>query len=412
MDKDTRANVEALIALGYKDQKIARRLGLTRYSVRQVMYATAGYKPPEAEVRVKYSEKGDKAEASGVVAADSMEHSLDALLEQLDVDLELWAVDRWVGNRWGSTEKPMWQVKAWFKRKPHEEVNLEQLIKRLEDGSPVQPLSFIPFNRQSRKPGRCLEISIADPHFGMRTFAGASGHNYDFDSAAKLWKVSIDKLIDRAMPFGLFDEIVFVAGNDYLHVDGVFHTTTAGTPQPEADAWQNTFERGEELLISTVKGLSKLAPVKVVVVPGNHARQSEFALGRVLNAYFHNDANVEVDCGAEPYKFHFYGVNLIGYEHGHSIKAHRLASLMANERPDAWACTWQREWHCGDQHRESAQFSEFGVNIKYLPSFATWNSWAKIKSFSWAHRASLGFVYDKVDGLISTPQVNAREIYG
>jgi hypothetical protein len=41
---------------------------------------------------------------------------------------------------------------------------------------------------------------------------------------------------------------------------------------------------------------------------------------------------VTVDASASPYKFFHYGVNLIGFDHGHSIRqAVRLAALMANE---------------------------------------------------------------------------------
>lgn len=64
----------------------------------------------------------------------------------------------------------------------------------------------------------------------------------------------------------------------------------------------------------------------------------------------HNDANVTVDASASPYEFLHYGVNLIGFDHGHSIRqAVRPAALMANECRQAWSQTVYREWHLGDQ---------------------------------------------------------------
>ena len=58
----------------------------------------------------------------------------------------------------------------------------------------------------------------------------------------------------------------------------------------------------------------------------------------LTNAWYHNDKNVTVECDESPYKFHQFGVNLIGFEHGHSVQPVRLAALMANEcRLNGWA---------------------------------------------------------------------------
>lgn len=383
----------------------SRGYPVTRHQVRKIMKRVeVGSAEPGTHVT---GTKCDGNEMEVTVNTDEQVKTLDDLCRVAEIDLEIWNVTKWVANTWAGK----WQTKAWLARKTHEQSNIEALLDDLRANSPVVPHRWPGYRQTTSGRVRALEIAIMDPHFGLRAFKGASGDDYDFDSAERIWWSSIEKLLMRARYFGPFDKICFVAGNDFLHADNVFHTTTQGTGQPEMDAWHHTFERGEELLIKTILTLSKEARVDVIMVPGNHARQSEYALGRVLNAYFRNDENVMVDCSASPYKFWRFGVNLVGFEHGHSIKAPRLGSLMANECKDDWAQTWQREWHCGDQHRESAVFSDFGVNTKYLPSMVTWNEWHKIKSFSWAHRASLGFVYDEYDGLISTPQVNARELY-
>jgi ribonuclease HI len=407
--QDLAARIKELSAQGHKDWKIEQILkseghDITRHRIRCIyegLRKVVGH-------NISIDEDGDSAEVSGVVEAESKTKSLDQLLKLAEVDMDAWYVKRWIANTWAGN----WQVKAWLYRKTHEERNLEALITRLEELSPVEPSKWRLFQHNIGQQ-RALEISVMDPHFGMRAFSPASGHEYSHTIAEDLWWNGIEMLLERARPFGPFWQICFVAGNDFLHADNVFHTTTEGTGQPEMESWHHTFAKGEEMLIATVLRLKKIAPVHVVMVPGNHARQSEFALGRILNAYFRNDEDVSVDCSPAPYKFWNFGCNLVGFEHGHSIKPNKLASLMASECADVWSDkVWQREWHCGDQHRESVTFSEFGVNIKFLPSMVTWNEWHKIKGFSWQHRASLGFVYDAECGLISTPQVNARELYG
>lgn len=414
-----KANVRSAMNDGWKDYRIWQwhqdhgyGHGLTRHRIRQIMHEIESESGAveEKEFIKDIKENDDTMEVGGICQA----RSLEALLALMDADLDTWVVDRWTGAQWGKGN--LWHVRAWFKRKTHEQSNLEELIEELKEHGPVgDHTTHVDWKDSDNKMHRALEVSIMDPHIGLRAFKGPSCDDYDRTKAEYLWWYSIEKLIERAMrhtSMDIFERIVFVAGNDFLHADNVFHTTTAGTGQPEMDSWHHTFEKGEKLLIHTVNYLKKCAAfVDVVMVPGNHARQTEFALGRILNAYFHNDPLVKVDCGGEPYKFWDYGVNLIGYEHGHSIKPNAMAGLMANEMAHVWPDTWQREWHRGDQHREGVLYSEGGVVIKHLPSFVAANEWHKIKGFSWQHKASQGFVYDKHNGLICTPQVNAKEVF-
>ena len=147
------------------------------------------------------------------------------------------------------------------------------------------------------------------------------------------------------------------------------------------------------------------------MVAGNHARQSEYTLGRFLSAYYRNDKNVTIDASASPYKFEHYGVNLIGFEHGHSIKQQvRLAALMANECRDAWAQTVYREWHLGDQHRKGSSkpsvHEEQGVSVEFLPGLVMPNEWHRLKSFNWQKRMGMAFIWDKEAGPTMRLQAN------
>jgi len=150
--------------------------------------------------------------------------------------------------------------------------------------------------------------------------------------------------------------------------------------------------------------------VEIYSIPGNHDRSTSFMLGRVLNAYFRNDNNVTIHADDSPYKFHRFGVTLIGFEHGHSIPPIRMAGLMANEVPHDWAATEYREWHIGDQHRKGSArpsvFEEQGVSVEFLPGITAPNEWHRLKSFNWQKRGSMAFVYDEKAGPIARLQVN------
>jgi hypothetical protein len=387
---------------------IARRLNLTRHSVRTILSSSS--RPFVSPLNQRWDEGDKGAEASGVVEAPDRRHALESLLASIGVDQTVWRVKRWVANRWGDPGRFNWQTKAWLERIAPEESRLDELISRLEAAAPIDPAPPAP---EVRRSGRALEVSIMDPHFGLRAFAGPAGADYSFEKAESLWWASIWGILERAKQHGPFDRICFVLGNDLMHADNVFHTTTQGTGQPEMDSWTATFIRVEELVLRTINLLLEhAAAVDVLVIPGNHDRQSAFALGRVVSAYYRHCNRVAVTSTGSPYSFWRFGVNLVGFDHGHSIKPSDLPGLMANECRDVWHDVWHCQWHCGDQHREAPQFGGHGITIKYLPSFVAWNEWHKIKGYSWSHRAALGFIYDERGGAIAQVQVNAREVYG
>lgn len=404
MEDDARVEVARLMAEGRGDRYIARVLGITRHGARMLMQKI------DPATGLRQDHKGDTVELSGSVRATSQSQALEALLHDADVDMEEWTVTRWVANMWGQPGNPQWQVKAWLSRKPVETRFIEELLEEISKHGPIVTKPLERINKGPRLTTRALEISIADPHFGMRCFRGPSGSNWDPAIAEDTYFATMTKLIKLAYQFGPFDQIFFVTGNDFMHADNVFHTTTQGTTQPEMDSWHHTLLHAERTLIRAVEKLKLEADiVRVIMVPGNHARQTEFMLGRVLHAYYRNDDSVWVDAGPEPYKFFRFGTNLIGLDHGHSINPVKLGGIMAGERKEDWAYTTYREWHLGDQHRKgvsSPSMEELGVSIEYLPSLVPWNEWHKIKGFSQQKRAAVAFVYDEDEGCIAKLQVN------
>lgn len=245
-----------------------------------------------------------------------------------------------------------------------------------------------------------LELSIPDLHLGMHVWEREGESEYNFEIAERLFLTAIEELIKLSKPFG-FEKILLPIGNDFMHVDGRDQSTTHGTHQGEAAEWRYTFTRGRDLLISAIDRLKKLAPVHVISIPGNHDHDTSISMSYVIQAYYHNDPNVEVEAGPESIRYVRYGDNLIGFEHGRNISPARLAGLMAEDNPEDWAATRHRAWHLGDQHRKGgAWFSELGVEIDYIPSLASVNSWHRWMSYTW-RRAAYAYVWNKTRGPIS-----------
>jgi hypothetical protein len=351
---------------------------------------------------------------------------IDDVKRELNVDAAVWRVKSFEHSNYdvtmkirnpGEADRPFTvqnvRLKVVFERVVPEVVEnaVDRLLARLEGKSPKPPK--IKRLKLGQKSGRnALEIALMDPHYGMRTFRPASDAEWSPEFCAQMVMESLEEIIELAAPFGPFEEIVLPMGNDFFHSDTIWQETTQGTGQPEADAYYNTFVTGEALAIRIVDRVKEIAPVRMYFIPGNHDRTTSFMLGRVLQAYYKNDPDVAVDATPSPYKFHEYGCNLIGYEHGHSVAAIRLAALMANEAPDAWARTKNgyREWHLGDQHRKGSakpsMMEEQGVSIEYLPSITAPNEWHRLKGFNWQKRGTMAFVWNFTRGPLARLQVN------
>jgi hypothetical protein len=200
------------------------------------------------------------------------------------------------------------------------------------------------------------------------------------------------------------DEILLPIGNDLFNIDNKHSTTTAGTPQQVDSRWQQMFYKAKELFIKNIDELSKIAPVKVLMVSGNHDYQTVFYLGAVLEAYYSNNGRVHIDNSPTQRKYHKYGINLIGFTHGNEEKHQDLGLIMATEKPDLWASTKCRQIHLGHFHsRKTTKYldvQEFqGFTIRVLPSLSGTDAWHNSKGYM-SMKSGVAFLYDKDNGLV------------
>jgi len=230
---------------------------------------------------------------------------------------------------------------------------------------------------------------------------------WDLDVADKAIMWAVNEALKVASIYPI-ERILLPVGNDFFHFDGERQKTSGDTPMDNAETWYETLERGQALMIAAVERCAEVAPVSVLVVPGNHDRQTTIHSGQVLAAWFRNDANVTVDAGKETKKAFRYGVSLIGFEHGKYIKAARLPILMASSWPQDWAETKYHEWHLGHRH-SSAVFEEYGVVVEWLPSLIPPDTWHRRSGYLGNRRAARAYVWSKTTGPVSRYSINLPE---
>jgi DNA repair exonuclease SbcCD nuclease subunit len=156
-------------------------------------------------------------------------------------------------------------------------------------------------------------------------------------------------------------------------------------------------------MVAAIDRLMLVAPVKVLVVPGNHDRANALKLGVVLDAWYRNTDRVEVDAGPDLRKYEPYGVNLIGFTHGSEEKHADLPLTMAQEKPAEWARALHKEWHLGHFHKRKQQNftagdTHGGVPVRILPSLSGTDAWHYMKGYVKGQRAAEAYLWSFDNG--------------
>jgi len=361
--------------------------------------------------------------------------TLDQLMAASETDLSTWKVARHIVNKWDVTMKVRendelvpktiqnWQVKAFLERNVkmvREQAIGEIFQEMIEDYKP--PILPLAPKIESIKGGiedkNLLEISIFDLHIGKLAWGGETFENYDVKIARKRFLDSIQKLVQRASGFN-FERILFPVGNDFFNSDTMENTTTKGTQQDEDLRWQKTFRVGVRLLVDAINMLRETGvPVDVLVIPGNHDFERSFYMGSYLEAWFKNDAAVNINNHASPRKYYRYGNTLLGLTHGGEEKEASLPLLMATdiESKPMWSDTKFHEWHLGHIHRKRTVKYEInksrplnedlGVTVRYLSSLTGTEEWHHKKGFVGSTKAADGFVWNHEFGLVAALNTN------
>lgn len=212
-----------------------------------------------------------------------------------------------------------------------------------------------------------LVIDPADVHFGKLALSEETGYTYDIEAAAQRVRSGIAALIDKAEVHGI-SKIVFVLGNDFLHIDNPKRTTTSGTPQDTDGMWWQAFKAAKTCYIACIEELAQVADVHLIHCPSNHDSQSGWMLADSICSWFANHPNVNAADGSVSIahrKYVQFGSNLIGFTHGDSAKENELPNLMQYEARESWgnsryAYWYLHHWH----HKDRKAYSKSAQKIE------------------------------------------------
>ena len=356
-------------------------------------------------------------------------HTLDELIKFFEVNTEEWIVERFLVNKWeiGRKDKkqdltwvngimdghvkdsgtmfvePLYQVKAWLKRKVLQ-ISVREELDSLKESAKKIATSIKPIiKRTHRKPsGNLMEASIPDLHIGKLAWGRETGWgDYDVRIAESLFDEALGTLLSRTESYSV-DRICFVVGNDLLNTNNADGTTAAGTMVTSDSRFHKTFRIAREMTTRAIEQMRRVAPVNVVVVPGNHDRLATWHLGDSLECYYHKCKDVAIENDPTPRKYFQWGDVMLMWSH--EAQTGRRADyplLMATEQPQMFGATKFREVHTGDLHQVRLE-EKHGVRVRILPSLSAADDWHSEHGFVGNIRSAEAYIWNKKEGLIGT----------
>jgi hypothetical protein len=383
---------------------------------------------PEPPIKPHIAETRDFGPDKGVISKSSPQriHTLEQLLVFCEVDGSEWEVERWVCNKWevggfpratrqaGADLRdwvrptgdigihPLYQVKAWLKRKHHiiaAKVEIESLRKKAQGYAPKYPA--LP-KRRLKQSGNLGEFAMVDHHHGALIWGKETGGaDWDLKLSASEWQKGFMALTSRVAHLQL-DEAELILGNDQQNADNRQGTTERGTPQQMDGRHQKVFEVSRDGSVWAIELLmSQAKRVTVRIIPGNHDPLTSWTLGYTLEAWFRKAPNVIVDVSPTVRKYRQHGKVMLMWAHGNAGKLEDYGATMAAEQPRMWGDTRWREAHTGDKHHRRL-IEMKGATVRILPSLRPPCAWSAENHYIGSIRAAEAYVWNADEGLIST----------
>jgi len=271
----------------------------------------------------------------------------------------------------------------------------ETLINDLQQYAP----KFPKLKRIKNKDSYLLVIDPADIHIGKLCSAFESGEAYNNQIAVQRVLEGVKGILQKVSSFNI-DKILFIGGNDILHIDSPLRTTTSGTPQDTDGMWHTNFLIAKQLYTDVLELLLGVADVHFTFNPSNHDYTNGFFLAQVIETYFKECKNITFDTSIAHRKGFKYFNNLIGTTHGDGAKQMDLPLLMAVEFPIEWSQTKHRYIYTHHVHHKTSK-DYAGITIESLRSPSGTDSWHHRNGYQHAPKAVEAFLHCKINGQIA-----------
>jgi len=327
--------------------------------------------------------KSNETLLNGVVTAEKFRFVEDVEKEDLSEYNATKLTTNPYGNDWVRYEK---------KKLDYFDVK-DAIISEMKEYAPIYPKLEYKENGESY----LMVIDPADIHIGKLCKAFETNDEYNTEVAVKRVLDGVQGLINKSKGYNI-DRILFIIGNDVLHVDSPKRVTTSGTPQDTDGMWYTNFLTAKSVYIKCIELMVQVAPITVHYNPSNHDYTNGFFLADAISTWFrHTDIEFNADISHRKY-FSYYN-NLIGTTHGDGAKEQDLPLLMAQESRH-WTNAKHRYFYTHHIHHKKSK--DYGsVCVESLRSPSGTDSWHHRNGYQHQPKAVEAFIHDKENGQIA-----------
>lgn len=234
-----------------------------------------------------------------------------------------------------------------------QKVDLEELAASAIEGA-VKGKRLARRARPKPNGDNLLVIDIADLHIGKLAVKAETGFEYNREIAIERGVEGTRRLLEKAQKHGVA-HILFVLGNDIIHIDKPSGATTAGTSQDTDGTIHVMWDDAHMFYQAAIDLCRQVAPVSLIYCPSNHDWFAGFTVARSLRAYYRNCPEVSASLyNTSPIhrKYFAFGNNLIGLTHADGAKEADLPQLMVDEAADLLATCKRRYWYLHHLHHK------------------------------------------------------------
>lgn len=305
-----------------------------------------------------------------------------------------------------SKESEQWEVKQKWVKGPEgsqlmvkKDISVDYKKEFLDFVSTHKPKTY-PIKSYSGTRNKLAIVCMFDCHLGKIAFKHYTG-NIDNLRYQEDYEEEFHKLLDFIKTQSP-ERILLPIGNDLFNVDNARLETLKGTKQSSTEDLHGVFSQGLDLMTLTIEALATIAPVDVILIPGNHAPTVETYLAIALKNLYALNPNITVDDRPIGRKYYPYGKNLIGLAHG-ELPLKKYAELLPYEAKEFFSNAEHIEVLVGDKHIEEIHKTPIvdgdGLTVRRLAALTKTDLWHFNQGYSLSKRRSYVLIYDKQRGI-------------
>lgn len=244
--------------------------------------------------------------------------------------------------------------------------------------------------------------SFFDYHVGMLAWHKEGGDDWDLDIAYDTGTSAMQMLVDGAPAS---DSAVINIGGDFLHFDGLLPITPTHGHVLDADS---RFGKVVDVAIKLIRQLVNLAlqkhrHVTLLIMEGNHDLASSLWLRKLFSALYENEPRVTVHESEMPYYAIEWGINMLGFHHGHLKKNDSLPGLFAAMFREMWGRCRKVYLHTGHRHHKEEK-DHTGARVTQHPTLAAMDAHAARGGY-FTEREITAVHYNRLTGQAGTTTV-------